>query len=230
MSELYWMVSIINGNRAEKFSALYHACGVPVVFETSGNGTAVSDILSLFGLEATEKKLLFSVVTGEKWKEIKKGLRRKLEIDIPGRGIAFIIPMSSIGGKKTLMFLTDGQDYVKGEETTLKNTEYELLMVIANHGYSDMIMDAARAENARGGTVIHARGTGMQHAEKFLGVTVAEEKEILMIVTKKQNKNAIMKSIMKNAGLETKARSIVFSLPVTDTAGMTLLGEDEDEA
>ena len=228
MSELYWMVNIINGNRAKKFSTLYHECGVPVVLETSGNGTAVSEVLNLFGLEATEKKLLFSVVTGEKWKEIKQGLRRRLEIDIPGRGIAFIIPMSSIGGKKALMFLTAGQDYVKGEETTLKDTEYELLMVIANQGYSDVIMDAARAENARGGTVIHARGTGMQQAEKFLGVTVAEEKEILMIVTKKKDKNVIMKSIMKNAGIESKARAIVFSLPVTDTAGMRLLDEDEE--
>ena len=35
-------------------------------------------------------------------------------------------------------------------------------------------------------------------------------------------KNAIMKSIMDHAGLESKARSVVFSLPVTDTAGLRL--------
>ena len=31
-----------------------------------------------------------------------------------------------------------------------------------------------------------------------------------------------MRSIMENAGLESKARSVVFSLPVTDTAGLRL--------
>lgn len=229
MSELYWMVNIVNGSRAEKFTNLFRECGVSVVLETSGEGTAVSEVLNLFGLEATEKKVLFSMVTGEKWKEVKQGLRKKIQIDIPGRGIAFIVPVSSIGGKKALMFLTDGQDYVKGEETTLKGTEYELLMVIANQGYSDVIMDAAREENARGGTVLHARGTGMQQAEKFLGVTVADEKEILLIVVKKDDKNRIMKAIMEKAGLNSKARSIVFSLPVTDTAGMRLLADDDED-
>jgi len=229
MSELYWMVNIVNGSRAQKFTKLYRECGVSLVMETSGEGTAVSEILSIFGLEATEKKILFSVVTGEKWKEVKQGLRRQIQIDIPGRGIAFIVPMSSIGGKKALMYFTDGQDYVKGEESTLKGTEYELLMVIANQGYSDVIMDAARGENARGGTVIHAKGTGAQQAEKFLGVTLAEEKEILLIVAKKADKNGIMKAIMEKAGLDSKARAIVFSLPVTDTAGMRLLDDDDED-
>jgi hypothetical protein len=35
-----------------------------------------------------------------------------------------------------------------------------------------------------------------------------------------------MKAIMEKAGLESKAKSIVFSLPVTETAGMRLV-EDE---
>ena len=30
-------------------------------------------------------------------------------------------------------------------------------------------MDAARKEGAGGGTVIHAKGTGLERAEKFLG-------------------------------------------------------------
>ena len=64
MSELYWMVNIVNGSRAQKFTKLYRECGVSLVMETSGEGTAVSDILSIFGLEATEKKILLSVVTG----------------------------------------------------------------------------------------------------------------------------------------------------------------------
>ena len=60
-------------------------------------------------------------------------------------------------------------------------------------------------------------------AEKFLGMSIALEKEILYIVTKTEHKNDIMSAIMKNAGLESKAKSIVFSLPVTDTAGLRLI-------
>ena len=84
-------------------------------------------------------------------------------------------------------------------------------------------MDAARKAGAAGGTVIHARGTGMERAEKFLGVSLASEKDVIFVVTKTSQKNAIMEAIMKHAGMETKAKAIVFSLPVSSTAGLRLL-------
>ena len=74
-----------------------------------------------------------------------------------------------------------------------------------------------------GGTVIHAKGTGMEQAEKFMGVSLAAEKEMIFIVAKKEQKNLIMKAVMEQAGLTTKAKAVVFSLPVTDTAGLRLL-------
>ena len=90
-----------------------------------------------------------------------------------------------------------------------------------------MIMDAARKANAAGGTVIHAKGTGMEKAETFLGVSLAQEKEMLFLVAKKEDKNPIMRAIMDEAGLNSKAKSIVFSLPVTETAGMRLIENRE---
>ena len=152
-----------------------------------------------------------------------------MQIDIPGIGIAFLIPMSSIGGKKVLNYLTCGQEFEKGEESALKDTKYELLVVIANQGYTELIMDAARKVHAAGGTIIHAKGTGSQMAEKFMGVTLVPEKEMVFIVVRKDQKNAIMQSIMNEAGTGTKAGSVIFSLPVTDTAGMRLMESIEDE-
>lgn len=227
MSELFLMTAIITRDRAKEFAGFYDRNGVSVNFITLGNGTAGYEILDYFGLERTEKAVIFSVVAKENWKKIKSGLQREMRIDIPGTGIAFIIPLSSIGGLKQLRFLTGEQAFEKGEESVLKDTKYELLVVIANQGYTEKIMDAARKMQAGGGTVIHAKGTGMETAEKFLGVTLASEKEIVFIVVKKRHKNDIMKAIMDEAGLATKAKSVVFSLPVTDTAGMRLLEEDD---
>ena len=74
------------------------------------------------------------------------------------------------------------------------------------------------------GTVIHAKGTGREGAAKFMGIDLVNEKELVLIVTRTAGKNAIMKSIMDNA--DKKAGVIVFSLPVTDTAGLRLLDEE----
>lgn len=229
MSELFLMVTITNRKMTKRFVEFYKEEAFDIGTATVGRGTAASEILDYFGLEGSEKVLLFQIVTNDSWHKLKIGLRKKMHIDVPGTGIAFIVPLSSIGGKKTLNFLTYGQEFKKGEESTLKETKYELLVVIANNGYTELIMDAARDVHAAGGTVIHAKGTGAEHAEKFLGVTLVPEKEIVLIVVKKDHKNEVMQSIMDKAGLESKAKSIVFSLPVTDTAGMRLMEEIEDE-
>ena len=217
------MTTIVDRNQVKKYLHLYEEEGLQIMLVTLGDGTASGDVLDYLGLEATEKAVIFSVLTDENFYKTKKSLQKKLQIDAPGGGIAFIVPFSSIGGKKALQFFTVGQDFQKEEESALKDTTYELVIVIANQGYIEMVMDAARGAGAYGGTVIHAKGTGMEQAEKFMGVSLAAEKEMIFIVAKKEQKNDIMKAVMEQAGLDTKAKSIVFSLPVTDTAGLRLL-------
>lgn len=223
MGSLYLMTTIVDRKIVNKFIDLYKENSLNVRFWALGLGTASNDILDYLGLDNPEKAVAFSVLEENSWLDIKKQLQKKLQIDAPGGGIAFITPLSSIGGKKALQFLLENQDYQKQEESTLKNTTHDLIIVIAEQGYTNLIMDAARAAGAHGGTVIHAKGTGMEAAEKFMGVSLAAEKEIIFIVSKTEGKNAIMQAIMKDAGLDSKAKAIAFSVPVTDTAGLRLV-------
>ncbi len=223
MGNLYLMTTIVDRKDVDKYLNLYRENDLHVTYLTLGFGTVANEILDYLGLDSSEKAVAFSVLEEQTWVIIKKQLEKKLRIDAAGSGIAFIIPLSSVGGKKTLQFLLGSQDYQKEEESTLKNTIHDLIVVIAEQGYTNMIMDAARAAGAYGGTVVHAKGTGMEAAEKFMGVSLAAEKEMVFIVTKTEQKNAIMQAIMKDAGLDSKAKSILFSLPVTDTAGLRLI-------
>ena len=225
MSEVYMMITITSRAKLPEFLAFYEK-KLPVGFVSLGYGTAKDDILDMLGLVRSEKAVGMTVVTGEGWEEAKWYLRKKMYIDVPDTGISFIIPMSSIGGKRELAFLTAGQNYRKGEESVMKDTTMELLVVVSNQGHNDLVMDAARAAGAYGGTVIHARGTGMNQAELFFGVSLASEKDLTFIVTKKSQRNAIMSAIMKDAGMETPAQSIVFSLPVSDAVGLNTGDED----
>ena len=226
MSELYFMMTITSRDMLPKFLEAFDKNDLPIGFVSLGYGTAKDDILDMLGLVRSEKAVGMTVVTGESWKESKRYLRKKMYIDVPDTGISFIIPMSSIGGKRELAFLTAGQNYRKGEESVMKDTTMELLVVVSNQGHNDLVMDAARGAGAYGGTVIHARGTGMNQAELFFGVSLASEKDLTFIVTKKNQRNAIMSAIMKEAGMDTPAQSIVFSLPVTDAVGLNTGGED----
>ena len=223
MNEIYMMCIITERELREKYKQFFKDNHIPVTFSTLGKGTANNSMLNFLGLEANDKAIFLSIVTMETWNLLKKQLYYKMRIDIPGQGIAFLIPLSSIGGKKALQYLTAEQTVVIEEESTLKETKHELLITIANAGYMESIMDAARSANAAGGTVIHAKGTGAKHARQFLGISVAEEKEIILIVVKSSQKNAIMKAIMDQAGIGTPAAGISFSLPVTSIAGLRML-------
>lgn len=228
MSDVYIMTTIIDRKNSKKYIDLYKKDKLEVMYITLGEGTARGDILDYLGLEASEKMVIFNFVQQHDWMLTKKDLQRKLQIDAPGEGIAFLVPLSSIGGKRTLQFLLDRQELLESEESTLKDTTYELIVAIADQENLEMVMDAARGAGAYGGTVIHAKGTGMEYAEKYLGVTIAAEKAMIFIVTKKDQKNSIMKAIMEQAGMQTPAKTIVFSLPVTDTAGLRLVDLDEE--
>ena len=223
MGNIYLMTTIVNRKIVKRYLELYQENNLQVMFISLGFGPANNEVLDYLGLESTEKAVALSVIEEHTWLSVKKQLEKKLHIDAPGGGIAFTTPLSSVGGKKALQFLIENENYQKAEETTLKDTSHELIVVIAKQGYTNLIMDAARGAGAYGGTVIHAKGTGKEAAEKFMGVSLALEKEILYIVTKTEQKNAIMSAIMKEAGLDSKAKAITFSLPVTDTAGLRLI-------
>ena len=77
-----------------------------------------------------------------------------------------------------------------------------------------------------GGTVLHAKGTGAARAEKFFGVSLADEKDMVYIIAYADEKAAILKSINEKAGPGTKAGAICFSLPISSVAGLRSREED----
>ena len=78
-----------------------------------------------------------------------------------------------------------------------KEYSYALITVIAEKGCSDMVMDAARAAGAGGGTVVHAKGTATEFTAKFFGVSIAAEKEMIYIVTRHADKDAILRDVVE---------------------------------
>ena len=110
------------------------------------------------------------------------------------------------------------------------STDYELIVTIVNRGFSDDVMDSAKAAGARGGTIVHARGTGVHEESKFFGISIQPEKDLVLILAAKALKAPIMKAICAGAGLNTEGRGLSFSLPVTDVAGIVHLTKDSDKS
>ena len=219
MGKADWVITITDRSRGEEFSAWFQEQGIPLVLTTLGRGTATTEILDCLGLEDTEKAVLLCVSGGTE-KLVRKAAR-ELWLDVPGRGILMTVPLSGIGGAAAKEYLLQQQE--EAEEPMEKEQTHELIVVITNQGYTDKVMDAARAAGATGGTALHAKGTGTELAKKFFGVSIAAEKELILILTRIEDRNPIMKAIMHEAGMKTEAQSLVFSLPVSELAGLRKL-------
>ena len=211
------MITITDRSRCGEFAAWYQEQGIPLVLTALGSGTATTEILDCLGLVATEKAVLFCVAPHSP--QLVRRAEKALWLDVPGRGILMTVPVSSIGGAAARDYLLQQE----AEKSMEKEITHELLVVITNQGHTDMVMDAARAAGATGGTAVHAKGTGTELAKKFFGVSIAAQKELIFILTLEETRVPIMKAIMARAGMQTEAQSLVFSLPVSGIAGLRRL-------
>lgn len=227
MKDLNLMLTIAKRADKKEFSSFFTKHDVKSVYTLDADGTTNSKTLSILGIERTEKTVFLSVVSGAHAKKLMKGLSRELYIDLPDRGIAVACPLLSVGGAAALSALTSGT--INEKDENIMNTERELIVIIANRNATDLVMDAAREGGAGGGTVLHAKGTAAKGRTTFFGVSLAEEKEVILVVTKGTDRTNIMRSIMKKAGTDTPAGAIAFSLPITHVAGLPSMESDDDK-
>ena len=222
--ELNYVISITDRDQIQELAALFQSLELNMGLAMLGKGTATSEQLSIYGLSNTEKAIVSTVADGESTRQLFRAAKRKLFMDIPGNGIMLTVPIKSVGGGRTLAYLTGNKTPAGGAPDM--NFEHELIMAVINEGHTDPVMDAARSAGAAGGTVLHAKGTGGKLSEKFLGVSLADEKEVVLIVSKSAEKAAIMRAISERCGVDTPAGAIAFSLPISSVVGLRVLDDD----
>jgi len=70
-----------------------------------GRGTADSTILDYLGLGETEKDIFLLSVRKSEASKLLESLKEELQLEKPGHGIAFSIPLSSVAERHTLELL-----------------------------------------------------------------------------------------------------------------------------
>ena len=218
-----YLISVVNPGAMDRVCEIAAALDLPQTVTLLGHGTAVQSMLDLLGIESTETRVIMTVANPEKTRKFIKEMRRQVYIGIPGHGIIMAVPIKSVGGGKTLAYLNNGEQQ-SARYTPELSDRYELIVIVANEGRTDQVMNAARAAGATGGTVLHGKGTGSQN-KKFYNVSIAAEKEVILMVAPSDRKAAIMQSVLHHAGPDSDAGAVLFSLPVSEVAGFGLLDE-----
>lgn len=228
------LVTIVDRGKGERVAEVCQSRHVSIQLICLGTGTVRSEKLSYWGLGDPEKDLFISIIPASLTEPILNDLNQKLQFSKPGSGIAFTLQMTSVSAlvarlveDPALHIQTEGEKN-KMEEKTVER--YEMVVALVRRGASDLVMTAARAAGASGGTVVRARGLGSGEVEKFLSITIETEKEIVMIITPKEKKQTIMQEICRQCTAEIGERAMVFSLPVDNVTGLTPVIQPEAES
>ena len=215
------VITVVDRNNADFVNTMYEEVEIPLILTMLGSDPHADEQMDKYGFQAEEKAVIVGVANPDKTRQLIKNARRKLLIDVPGYGTIMAVPIKSVGGGKTLAYLTNNSQTEHIDKKTPKfKFAYELILVVLNQSYMDDVMQVARAAGASGGTVLHAKGTSKE-AQKFFGVSLANEKEVIMIVAKAADKARIMQAIIQHTGPETPAGAITFSLPIAAAAGLS---------
>ena len=180
-------------------------------------GTASNSVLEYFGLDEVKKIIIISLVPYNMSKLVLNNLKKdkKLNINEPGNGIAFTIPLSSAS-----KYMLDRYDKIEVEDIKMKPANQHLIITIANEGSSESIMSAAKKAGATGGTTISGRGLEPNQIVKVLGLALEPEKDIVLILAPDNKKNKIMEKINEKCGSHTQHAGLCFAIPVEHVAGL----------
>lgn len=209
---------------ADKAADMFLKSALPIQYRLGAEGTASSEIMDTLGLGSIDKGVLISTVPEAFGRVMLGMLHSELRLDAVNSGIAFTIPLTAANNLLFRMMNKTVEDSAQPEqgkgENTMTDRTHTLIAAIVNRGFSSDVMEAARAAGAGGGTVVHSRSIGSEDATAFWGLSVQEEKEIVLILAEVKNKVAIMSAVSEKCGMRSEANGLVLSLPIDSVMGL----------
>lgn len=209
---LEMLVVIVEHNKASKVLHLADEKGVTASVAMLGRGTASRTIFDYLGLNDEKKAVLMLFGKTEEITDLADYLVEKLEMDKPNHGIAYIESAFNVFGT---------EDNANGSENIKRGENmYNAIYTIVEKGNADDVIEAAEKAGSRGGTVMHARGSGSEEARKVFNMLIEPEKEIVLIISEEAKTKDIVESIRKETGIEEQGKGIIFITRVEQTYGL----------
>lgn len=217
------LVLITTPKLADKATKIFKRSSLPIQYRFSAEGTASSEIMDMLGLGSIDKCVLVSTVPRRLGRNLLGKLRWELHLGAVNSGIAFTIPITGVN-RLILRMLTQAADdeafNEKGRDRyVMIEAKHVLIAAVVNIGFSGDVMDAAKAAGAGGGTVIHSRWIGNEEIIGSWGVSMQDEKDIVLILSEIEKKVDIMSAISVKCGMQSEAKGIVLSLPIDAVTG-----------
>ena len=212
--------AIVNRGAGNRAAAIFHTYNHEILLAVRGHGTASSAVMDCLGLDEPEKDLVLGLSSKTDADRLLRALGREMEFCKPGHGIS--CAAMDILSRHEDQTGPNSRPAEHKEDIPMTNSHsYELIASVIHTDLSAPVMEAARKAGCQGGTLIKAREIGSDAGKKLFGMTLSQEKAILLILTPTSLRAPILKSICETVMKETGEHAVAISLPVDAVEGLT---------
>ncbi len=141
-------------------------------------------------------------------------LNREFKFEKPNHGIVFTTSACGIVGSRC--YKREEMEEGRGVNKPM----YQVIITIVNRGKAEEVIDAANAAGSKGGTIINARGSGINETSKLFHMDIEPEKEMVMILSGGDVTEAIVTSIQEKLEIDKPGNGIIFIQDVTKAYGI----------
>lgn len=179
-----------------------------------GKGTVKNAFLNFLSLYDERKEIVLLGSDKKTADYALDKLNKEFRYDKPNHGIAFTISACAIVGSRCY------QCEEKDEERGVNEIMYQLIITIVNRGKAEDVIEAANAAGSKGGTIVNARGAGINETSKLFHMDIEPEKEMVMILSSEEVTETIVASIRKELELDKPGNGIIFIQNVNNAYGI----------
>lgn len=177
-------------------------------------GTVSSKILEMLGLSDVSKELVMAAGEKDIIDKILVELNHEHKFEKPNSGIAYTVPL--IKSQKCGVHT----DIMHNDDKGAKNIMYHAITVIVEKGKAEDVIDAALKAGSKGGTIINARGSGVDQTGKLFAMEIEPEKEIVLILSECQKTEDIVQSIRNDLEIDKPENGVLYVQDVKKTYGI----------
>jgi len=216
------MTLVLDEQQCQKCTKAAKEVGLHGGITIIGKGTVKSSVLDLLGIRSQKKEIINFLISKDGSEELMNHFTEVLGLSEPGKGIIYLTPVTiaslTVEGRQVIAKTAEGEE---------ENNMFTKLTVIVDRGKAEDVMDIARNAGARGGTIMHGRGTGAEYTAKLFGMEIEPEKELVMILLPAGLVDKVADDLFRELKLQDPGNGILFVEPVLSVRG--LLDQRDDE-
>ena len=179
-----------------------------------GRGTVNNSFLNFLSLYNERKEIVVLGTDNHTAANALVNLNKDFQFAKPNHGIVFTITTCGIIGSRCCICEETE------EERDVDKSMYQIIITIVNRGKAEDVIDAAKVAGSKGGTIINARGSGINETSKLFNMDIEPEKEMVMILSKEEITENIVSSIRERLEIDKPGNGIIFIQNINKTYGV----------